>query len=111
MVPGADVKELWRDLEDRHFDAYLAGEISHSEQRRRRVADLHTALDRPTPPGWFAAYLAEYERAWTAFSGARPTLERLDLKVNVCVRGVEPEGELAGIGDDRGVLSIVAGSA
>ena len=87
MFPGAHVTGLWRDLEDRHFNAYLAGEISHSEQRRRRVADLHAALDRPPPPDWFTTYLLEYERAWIPFPDALPTLAGLDLNVGVLTNG------------------------
>lgn len=89
MFPDADadVTGLWRDLEDRHFNAYLAGEISHSEQRRRRVADLHAALDRPAPSDWFTTYLLEYQRAWIPFPDALPTLAGLDLTVGVLTNG------------------------
>lgn len=87
MMPGADVIDLWRDLENRHFDAYLAGEISHAEQRRRRVADLHAELQRPVPPDWFADYLREYERAWTAFPDAVSTLAGLDRRIGVLTNG------------------------
>jgi putative hydrolase of the HAD superfamily len=87
MFPDRDVTGLWRDLEDRHFNAYLAGEISHADQRRRRVADLHAALDRPAPSDWFATYLREYERAWIPFPDALPTLAGLDLNVGVLTNG------------------------
>jgi hypothetical protein len=30
MFPDVDVRDLWRELEDRHFNAYLGGEISGS---------------------------------------------------------------------------------
>lgn len=87
MMPGADVIDCWRDLENRHFDAYLAGEISHAEQRRRRVTDLHLELQRPVPPDWFADYLREYERAWTAFPDAVSTLAGLDRRIGVLTNG------------------------
>lgn len=87
MFPAADVTVLWRNLEDRHFNAYLAGEISHSEQRRRRVADLHAALGRPAPSDWFTTYLLEYERAWIPFPDALPALAGLDLRVGVLTNG------------------------
>ncbi len=87
MFPDVDVRDLWQELEDRHFSAYLAGEISHAEQRRRRVADLHAALDRPAPSDWLAIYLLEYERAWTAFPDALPTLAELHFRVGVLTNG------------------------
>lgn len=87
MVDGDDVVDLWRDLEDKYFDAYLAGEISHAEQRRRRVADLHAALKRPVRESWFGDYLTAYEDAWCAFPDAAPTLAALKTCVGVLTNG------------------------
>jgi len=87
MVDGDDVVDLWRNLEDKYFDAYLAGEISHAEQRRRRVADLHAALKRPVREDWFDDYLTAYEDAWSAFSDAAPTLAVLKTRVGVLTNG------------------------
>ena len=87
MVDWDDVVDLWRDLEEKYFDAYLAGEISHAEQRRRRVADLHAALKRPVRENWFGDYLKAYEDAWRAFPDAAPTLAALKTRVGVLTNG------------------------
>jgi putative hydrolase of the HAD superfamily len=85
---------LWLELEQRHYPAWRAGEISFAEQRRRRTRDFFGALSIPVRAGdldaAFAQYLTGYEAAWTAFDDAVPALLRVrdsGLRAGVLTNG------------------------
>jgi putative hydrolase of the HAD superfamily len=69
---------VWADLEQQHWPAWRAGEISFAEQRRRRARDFMIALGRtPTDDELdtiYAGYLTRYVNNWAAFPDASPTL-------------------------------------
>lgn len=71
----------WRRLSTRHFDAFARGEISHLEQRRRRVREILDVVGVPADPegidGLCTLYQEAYEAAWTPFPDALPVLAGL----------------------------------
>jgi len=72
----------WQILARQHMDAYLAGEYSFAEQRRRRLAAFLPLLGAAAPnegmnEAWWAAYSADYESNWTMYGDVRPCLDAL----------------------------------
>jgi len=80
--PTLSLHNTWIRAERKHFTAWREGELSFTEQRRLRMADLLKALGK-TVGGeaqldqLFDSYLAEYERAWRTYPDAPPCLEEL----------------------------------
>lgn len=112
----------WQRLEAIHYDAYAAGRISFTEQRRRRVRGVHAATGRAEPAdeacdAWFAAYLEHYRAGWAAYDDVLPALAALaaarpGLPLGIVTNGEgEPQrAKLAAIGlADR--FSVVVASA
>ncbi len=98
---------LWSDLEDRHYRAWRAGEISFQEQRRRRIRDFLPAVGGTVQAGQlaavFAGYLTGYEAAWAAFDDAAPALRRIAAaghRIGVLTNGdhAQQTAKLAAIG-------------
>ncbi|WP_163544577.1 HAD family hydrolase [Occultella kanbiaonis] len=81
-VPPEDYPRLlatWRADTGRHYQAFTRGEIGHLDQRRARVDQLHevydgATLDDATFLRWNERYDEAFERAWTAFDDAVPTV-------------------------------------
>ena len=72
----------WLRLEQVHYDTYLAGRISLTEQRRRRARGLLEVLGVAEPRAheldeWVAGYLADYRAAWELFDDVVPALDAL----------------------------------
>lgn len=89
-IPDPDrLVRVWFELEDEHMGAYLRGECSFQEQRRRRTRAFLDALGRRGPEpdldGLFGVYLRAYESAWRAFGDAEPCLRRLATVVRLAV--------------------------
>jgi putative hydrolase of the HAD superfamily len=83
----------WRAAEVRWFTPYLAGELSFTEQRRRRIGELW-ALAGATPPSGsaadaaFACYLSVYENSWRNYPDVIDALDRLaDMRLGVVTNG------------------------
>jgi putative hydrolase of the HAD superfamily len=83
----------WRAAEGRWFTRYLAGGLSFTEQRRRRIGELW-ALAGATPPSdaaadvAFACYLSAYEHSWRLYPDVVDALDRLaDLRLGVVTNG------------------------
>jgi putative hydrolase of the HAD superfamily len=127
-LPGIEASELarldeqWQRLEALHYDEYAAGRCSMQEQRRRRVRGMHEALGRAVDSDeaadeWFAAYLAHYRTAWSAFEDVPPALASLasahpQVKLGVITNGEgEPQrAKLAAIGlSERFPLVVASG--
>ncbi|MEU7582978.1 HAD family hydrolase [Streptomyces sp. NPDC041068] len=70
---------LWRQLTERHWARFGAGEVAFEEQRRDRVRDFLDAptLADPDADAWFARYIGHYESAWSLFPDTVPTLDAL----------------------------------
>ncbi|WP_457950041.1 HAD family hydrolase [Pseudarthrobacter sp. alpha12b] len=81
--PSADLARSWFEIEQLNYDRFLAKDLSFLEQRRERLRQF-LPLAGMVPPRTdaqldelFAAYLQNYEQAWTAFPDAAPMLELL----------------------------------
>ncbi len=82
---------LWSELEDRFYQAFLAGEMTHAEQRRRRTAQFlqayGAAADDRAVQEWLSGYLGVYESLWRPFDDVGPALTFL--------AGLDPAPRLA----------------
>jgi putative hydrolase of the HAD superfamily len=108
-TPTDELVAQWFEIEERQFDLWLAGEVSHSEQRRRRLREFLPLLSRPVPPTEdaqdlaFESFLGWYRGTWAAFSDARPALEVArsnDWRIGVLTNGStsQQNAKLASIG-------------
>ncbi|MFC0628621.1 HAD family hydrolase [Kribbella deserti] len=96
----------WFEIEKVHFDSWLAGQVSHQEQRRNRLRDFLPALGLPLPDDLDSAYevfLRCYEQQWQAFSDAEPALTYArgnGLRIGVLTNGatLQQNAKLAAIG-------------
>ncbi|QEU91584.1 HAD family hydrolase [Streptomyces kanamyceticus] len=70
---------LWREITERHWARFGAGETDFQEQRRDRVRDFldAPALTAPDADAWFARYVGHYESAWSLFPDTLPALDAL----------------------------------
>ncbi len=101
------LRPTWASLEQRHHGAWEAGQISFTEQRRRRIRDFLLVIGHGSPErrldAVFAEYLACYQAAWTAFGDAAPALRRVTaagLRTAVLTNGdqVQQTAKLAATG-------------
>jgi putative hydrolase of the HAD superfamily len=108
-TPTDDLLAQWFAIEQRHFDSWLAGAVSHQEQRRLRLRDFLPLLDLPVRGDdaaldtSYEVFLDWYQRSWRAFDDARPALEVArsnDLRVGVLTNGstAQQNAKLAAIG-------------
>ncbi|MBL1108195.1 HAD family hydrolase [Streptomyces sp. 5-8] len=68
----------WREITDRQWARYAAGECSFRDQRRDRVrVFLGTALADTECDAWFQRYIGHYEAAWSLFPDVLPALDAL----------------------------------
>jgi putative hydrolase of the HAD superfamily len=93
-----EAHELWAALEREHFADYLAGRVSHGEQRRRRVTGLLGVLGDGADgtiehDRWFASYLASYEQAWAIYDDVIGALSGLAERHSTLILGVLSNGE------------------
>ena len=67
----------WHRALERHYAAFLMGEISFQEQRRRRLRDIFRNEDMPDSKAdeLFNVYLRFYEDSWQLFPDVLPFLE------------------------------------
>lgn len=75
VPPTPELVDIWFTVEKKYFDLSATGAMSVSEHRRRRVAAMLAAIDRPAPAdeeldGMFLDYLSCYERHWRPFDDA-----------------------------------------
>lgn len=68
----------WRELEERHFSRYLAGQLAFQEQRRCRVREFTgESLDDAAADVWFAGYQEWFEASWRVYADVGPALAAL----------------------------------
>jgi putative hydrolase of the HAD superfamily len=68
----------WAAALNRHFDRYLAGELSYESQRRAKLREtIDPTMSDEAADHAFATYLASYEAHWRLFPDVLPCLERL----------------------------------
>ncbi|MEU9232638.1 HAD family hydrolase [Streptomyces subrutilus] len=75
----AQALALWREITDRNWARFAAGEGTFQGQRRDRVREF---LERPAmtdgeADAWFDQYVAHYKAAWTVFPDVVPVLDVL----------------------------------
>lgn len=88
----ADHAAAWVEIEERHFPAYRARQVSFEQQRRLRLRDFLPRVGVDAA-GWsddrldvvFAGYLNAYEDAWCAYDDAAPCLRAVSATVPVGV--------------------------
>jgi putative hydrolase of the HAD superfamily len=84
---GPDVGDRWREVEERHFGRFLAGEIGFQEQRRERVREmLGEQLDDAAADAWFAGYADRLAAELAVFDdvvGALDALAERGLPVGI----------------------------
>ncbi|MGW3122560.1 HAD family hydrolase [Streptomyces sp. NPDC001107] len=68
----------WREITDRQWARFSAGELSFEEQRRERIrVFLDTPLSAAEADAWFQRYMTHYEAAWALFPDVLPALDAL----------------------------------
>jgi putative hydrolase of the HAD superfamily len=68
----------WREITDRQWARFSAGEISFEGQRRDRVrVFLGEELSDAEADRWFERYIGHYETAWSLFPDVLPVLDAL----------------------------------
>ncbi|OIK29180.1 hydrolase [Streptomyces malaysiense] len=73
-----DALGRWREITDRQWARYAAGECGFEEQRRDRVrAFLDTEMADAEAEAWFQRYVGHYEAAWGLFPDVLPALRAL----------------------------------
>jgi putative hydrolase of the HAD superfamily len=90
-LPVDEFVRRWVDALERHFDRYLAGELTFQDQRRERVREVvDLTLTDARADRVFATYQAAYEAGWFLFPDVRPCLDRLSSSHSL---GVISNGE------------------
>jgi putative hydrolase of the HAD superfamily len=91
-------QQLWHDLEEEHYHAYLAGRLTFEGQRRARAsafAQVHgDVLDDEAAGVWFARYFEHYRESWTLHDDAIAALDALATELPRVRLGVITNGEL-----------------
>ncbi|TCO30142.1 putative hydrolase of the HAD superfamily [Kribbella steppae] len=99
----------WFVIEERNFNQWLNGVVTHQGQRRGRLRDFLPLLGHPVPEldedldQLYTGYLRHYEASWAAYPDARPALEVArsnGLEVGVLTNGstTQQNAKLAAIG-------------
>ncbi|MFF3939966.1 HAD family hydrolase [Streptomyces phaeofaciens] len=70
--------ERWREVTDRQWARFSAGEVTFQGQRRDRVrVFLGAELTDAEADDWFQRYIGHYETAWALFPDVLPVLDAL----------------------------------
>jgi putative hydrolase of the HAD superfamily len=82
LLDGYDSVEAalahWREITDRQWARFGAGEVGFEEQRRDRVREfLGGELSDDEAEAWFHRYRGHYEAAWSLFPDVLPALDAL----------------------------------
>ena len=90
-------QRLWHELEERHYHAYLAGELTFEQQRRARAAEFALAhgeaLDDAAAGAWFARYFERYRESWALHADVEPALDALEAAIPGVRLGIVTNGE------------------
>lgn len=98
---GADLaaaRALWHELEERHYHAYLAGDLTFEGQRRARATDFAHAhgdpIDDEAAGAWFARYFERYRESWALHGDVLPALDAIEAALPGVRFGIITNGEL-----------------
>lgn len=108
-TPTEELVAQWFAIEDRVYDRWLSGELTHQGQRRVRLREFLPVIGHAVPATepeqdeFFEGYLKHYRGSWTAFPDARPALEVArsnGWRIGVLTNGntVQQNAKLAAIG-------------
>jgi putative hydrolase of the HAD superfamily len=93
------VVTLWHALEERHYHAYLAGDLDFAGQRSARARDFAAAhgvdLTEAAAAAWFEDYFVHYRSHWRLHEDAVPCLDELARRIPGVRFGLITNGELA----------------
>lgn len=93
----AAAQALWHELEERHYHAYLAGDLTFEQQRRARATDFALAhgeqVDDEAAGAWFGAYFERYREAWALHDDVHPALDALEAVMPGVRFGIITNGE------------------
>jgi putative hydrolase of the HAD superfamily len=105
----------WDTAFERHFPAYLAGEMTFAGQQAARIRSWAALIDVPLPAGteldWFGDYLVGYSAAWAAFEDVAPCLAALaGMRFGVITNGesVQQRAKIAALGLTEAFAVVVA---
>lgn len=109
LAPTDELVAQWFAVEDEVYPRFLAGELTHQEQRRERLRAFLPILGLPVPvtdgelDEAFVGYLTQYKSSWTAFPDAQRALEVArgnGLRIGVLTNGnpLQQNAKLAAIG-------------
>jgi putative hydrolase of the HAD superfamily len=94
----ARARALWHELEERHYHAYLAGELTFEQQRRARAAEFALAhgdaLDDDAAGAWFARYFEHYRASWALRHDVEPAFDALERALPGVRFGIITNGEV-----------------
>lgn len=76
-VSGEAFVKVWRAAAERHMAAFLCGEVTFQEQRRRRVREFVAAPNDLEADALFEVYLGAYRNNWRAFDDVAGCLNAL----------------------------------
>jgi putative hydrolase of the HAD superfamily len=93
-----EARLLWHALEEEHYHAYLAGELTFEGQRRARAAAFAAAhghaLADDDAGEWFQRYFEHYRASWALHADALPALDALEQALPGVRFGIITNGEL-----------------
>ncbi|GAA2043309.1 HAD family hydrolase [Agromyces tropicus] len=93
----AAAQRLWHELEERHYHAYLAGELTFEGQRRARASEFAHAhgdrIDDEAAGAWFARYFERYRESWSLHDDVGPALDALERALPGVRFGIITNGE------------------
>ncbi|WP_400994132.1 HAD family hydrolase [Agromyces sp. GXQ0307] len=88
---------LWHELEERHYHAYLAGELTFEGQRRARAAEFALAhgdpLDDESAGAWFTRYFERYRESWALHDDVLPAFDAIEAALPGVRFGIITNGE------------------
>lgn len=121
QLGGTPTEELiaqWFVIERHNFDLWLAGTVSHQDQRRGRLRDFLPLIGHPVPARddeldeLFNGFLNNYQQSWSAFPDALPALEvaksngwRIGVLTNGSTRQQNAKLAAIGLADSVHVVS------
>jgi putative hydrolase of the HAD superfamily len=95
----AEEQARWRELEEHHYNRYLAGELDYREQRRERVraflAPYGATLEDAAAEAWFEEWVQRYRSAFRLHDDAQPCLDALEQRIPGVRFGIITNGDLA----------------
>lgn len=110
-----DFPARWREVTQRHYDRYSAGELTMQGQRRARLHELFArrapALTDAEADRYFAEYYEVYRRHWRAFPDVAACLDALaGLALGVVTNGdpAQQAAKLAAIGHADRFRAVIA---